>query len=151
MSIPYKNGLNASREPIDRTPLPERPDATGRLPAGFREASGGSGLLVPEALSRTVETWTEDERTALQRAANVFARRGVRLVLLCGDDRCAAHRTIAFKETSEGEITLRCGHAERRLPAPRRLERASSRQARRNQGRLKQKRADGVKLRIEQG
>jgi hypothetical protein len=54
--------------------------------SGFRKA--GSGLLVPMALERTREVWTADERKAVDRAAKLFAARGLRMVLTCSREGC---------------------------------------------------------------
>lgn len=80
------------------------------VPAGFREdIGGGSGLIVPEALSRTREVVSEDEWRLLTRCTTAFKHYNLRFVFVC--NQCASPDTPFMKRirTAYGFI-LQCPH-----------------------------------------
>lgn len=81
------------------------------IPAGFREDIGsGSGLIVPEALSRQREVVRQDEHKLLTRAIReVCTQYNFRLVFVC--NQCASPQEPFMKRirTANGFI-LRCPH-----------------------------------------
>lgn len=82
------------------------PDA----PAGFRRA--GSGLIVPEDVSRTREVWTYDEWRTLEKATKLLSGRGVQLLMRCAQPDCQKS-PMERRRRPDGGITLRCSHADR--------------------------------------
>lgn len=79
-------------------------------PVGFR-ASVTSGLLLPEPLSRDRQVWTRDEWKLLNRAQQLIARKGMRLILKCETPACA---DAPITKVREGDgFLLRCAHADR--------------------------------------
>lgn len=80
------------------------------VPAGFREDIGrGSGLIVPEALSRVRETVAESEWMLLTRCAKAFSHYNLRFVFVC--NKCASPEAPFMKRirTAHGFI-LQCPH-----------------------------------------
>lgn len=84
-----------------------------RLPAGFRRAPG-SGLLLPDAVSRAREVWTRDEYKGLDRVTKFLESRGIHLFLRCPDPACKDAPIQQIRRT-DGGVTLRCGHKDREV------------------------------------
>jgi hypothetical protein len=83
------------------------------IPAGFRSAPA-SGLIVPEALSREREVWTEDEGRLLDRATKLLAEKGIVQFLKCPHPACTEHPIGVVRLDARGVI-LRCAHKDRVL------------------------------------
>lgn len=81
------------------------------VPKGFRRATG-SGLIVPEDISREREVWTHDEGRLLDRATKLANKRGLKLLLACPDDTCKA-APIERIRLKNGDWVLRCAHKDR--------------------------------------
>ena len=81
------------------------------MPAGFRRAVG-SGLILPEAISRVRQVWTKDEGRLLDRAFQLFTAKGMRAFLKCEDPACAS-APIEKIRTPDGGVILRCAHSDR--------------------------------------
>lgn len=81
------------------------------IPAGFREDVGhGSGLIVPESLSRQREVITQDEWRQLTRTIkDICMPHNMRVVFFCNDQKCAADPRMERIRTAHGFI-LRCRH-----------------------------------------
>ena len=91
--------------------MPELVKTDAPLPAGFREdVGGGSGLIVPEAISRKRTVVTEDEWKAITTTTKKFCQpHDVRVVFVC--NQCASPEEPFMKRirTANGFI-LRCPH-----------------------------------------
>lgn len=83
------------------------------LPAGFNESASGSGLLVPDALSRDHSTVTKAELKHLKRTARILEALQIKMMLFCNDARCHSDERIAILENDLGQLTFRCQHKDR--------------------------------------
>lgn len=76
-------------------------------PAGFRE--NNAGILVPEALSRDQETWTDEEAKIVERATRIVNARGWFLTFTCPHERCRAQPVVEGHQVAGGQV-LQCQH-----------------------------------------
>lgn len=81
------------------------------VPKGFRRATG-SGLIVPEDLSREREVWTHDEGRLLDRATKLANKRELKLLLACKHPDCQK-APIERLRLPNGDWVLRCQHRDR--------------------------------------
>lgn len=97
-------------------PSPHRHAAAAQqqpVPDGFRRDANGSGLVVPEELSRKREVITKDEWRALERAIQrVLGPREIAFTMRCVHPGCPDPAMVRIRN-ADGGFTLRCGHAER--------------------------------------
>lgn len=89
---------------------------TSPVPAGFRES--GSGLVVPEAVSREREVWLYDgeELKKFHAAQKMAIKRGLRMPLICYHPRCIENEngfTILRRVEISGGYELQCEHKTR--------------------------------------
>jgi hypothetical protein len=80
-------------------------------PRGYRPSTG-SGLLVPDAVSRIREVWTSDEWRLIDRAMRLLHSRSVKVTLTCKSDTCDDRAIQGTTEVS-GDMRLRCGCKDR--------------------------------------
>jgi len=83
------------------------------LPHGFRHAPA-SNLILPDALSREREVWTEDEGRLLDRATKLLTEKGIVQFLKCPHPACVDGPIVAVRTDARG-IILRCHHRDRVL------------------------------------
>lgn len=81
------------------------------LNSGFRRHEG-SGLLVPEEVSREREVWTRDDLRLIDRATKLLTSRGIQVMFACTDKRCADVK-ITRVHGLAGDYILRCNHKDR--------------------------------------
>lgn len=88
------------------------------LADGFRRHEG-TGLLVPEEVSREREVWLREDWKTVDRATKFLTSKGLTIFFGCKDKRCqkAAIERIA---NLDGTVTLRCAHKDRILRKDRR-------------------------------
>lgn len=79
---------------------------------GFRPAASGSGLLVPEELSRERETWTNDDWKRVKRGLAFLAEHGLAVVMRCTQPGC---RQVPLETLTQpdGTTVIRCEHKDR--------------------------------------
>lgn len=89
-----------------------------RIPAGMRQ-SPASGLIVPEAQSRVVETWTKAERRLYNDFMAAMVKRNIDVYLGCPLPTCK-RVPIQRLATTDGFL-LRCAHVDRRFSQGKRV------------------------------
>lgn len=83
------------------------------MPAGFREDGQGSGLIVPEALSRGRQVITKDEWRTLSRAIErVLGPRQLKFLFFCDLKGCSDPQVTRVRQPGGGFV-LRCGCTDR--------------------------------------
>ena len=81
------------------------------IPAGFHPTA--DGLIVPDAVARTKETWTRDEARLVDRVLKLMRGRDLAVVLKCNTARCKGAEVTVHRDEPGDGYTWRCSCTDR--------------------------------------